>query len=389
MSAAADAAPANYEALDSPRAVELQAVEEELVRLRLSAPCTVGSESADDQPITRACMSNLIVYCDNSADADALAPQFGLMARRHPARIVLLVGEDSEQSQGIVAQVTAGVTQLGKRRQISSEQVRISASPDGRGRLASAARPLLIGDLPTALWWNSNQPPPTGGDLFHELQDMAGSIIYDSRGWRDPRKGLIATANWALGAQERTLITDLAWMRTRFWRRLFSESLAPHVLPGALNHIERIELEHGPHALPMVWLFVGWLAHCLSWKPEGGKVGSDRHLIMKFSSANGPVQIDISRDDNGPAEIRRATVISRGVGPTGAKLEAEFEALDSERVAIRIDNSCSGGKTENFLSAPNDPPILMLAWQLANRTGQAEFREALGIARTMALELGS
>lgn len=218
---------------------------------------------------------------------------------------------------------------------------------------------------------------------------MASSIIYDSRGWRDPRTGLIATANWVLGARDRFLVTDLAWMRSRFWRRLFSESLAPHVLPGALNHIERIEIEHGPHALPMVWLFVGWLAHCLSWQPQGGKVGSDKHLIMNFQADQGPVQIEISRDDGGPAELRRATVRSRGADPAAAKLKAEFEALDRERVAIRIDNLAMGGRTENFLSAPNDPPILMLAWQLANRTGQAEFRQALGIARAMAEELGS
>ena len=386
MSASPVSAPHDYEALAPPRAVELQHVEEEFVRLRLAAPCNIDATSADNQPITRACMSNLIVYCDNPAEADALAPQFSLMARRHPARIILLVGEDPEQSQGIVAQVTAGMTQLGKRRHISSEQVRISASADGLGRLASAARPLLIGDLPTSLWWNSIQPPPTGGDLFLELQEMASSIIYDSRGWRDPRTGLIATSNWVLGTRERSLVTDLAWMRSRFWRRLFCESLAPHVLPGALNHIERIELEHGPHALPMVWLFIGWLAHCLSWKPQGGKVGSNKHLMMKFLSASGPVQVEISRNDGGPAEIRRANVTSRGVGPAGAKLEAEFEALDSERVAIRIDH---GTQTENFISAPSDPPILMLAWQLANRTGQAEFRKALGIARAMAMELGT
>ncbi len=382
-------APHDYEALASPRAVELQNVEEEFVRLRLAAPCNVDAATTDDQPITRACMSNLIVYCDNPADADALAPQFALMARRHPARIILLVGCDPDQSQGIVAQVTAGVTQLGKRRHISSEQVRISASADGLGRLASAARPLLIGDLPTALWWNSIKPPPTGGNIFQELQEMSSSVIYDSRGWRDPRTGLIATANWVLGTRERSLVTDLAWMRTRFWRRLFAESLAPHVLPGALNQIERIELEHGPHALPMVWLFVGWLAHCLSWQPQGGKVGSDKHLIMNFLSEHGPVQIEISRDDQGPAELRRVNVHSRGAGPTAASLEAEFEALDSERVAIRIDNVALGGQTENFLSAPNDPPILLLAWQLANRTGQAEFRKALGIARAMAQEMGT
>ncbi|MCP4040056.1 MAG: glucose-6-phosphate dehydrogenase assembly protein OpcA [bacterium] len=375
-----------YEVLTSPHLIELDRVERELVRLRLEAPTCVEAQAVDEQPITRACMSNLIVYCDNREQADALPAQFATMARRHPARIILLVGEDPGQPQQMRARISAGLANLGKRRQISSEQVRISAAAEGHRRLAAAARPLLIGDLPTALWWNSTQPPPNGGDLFLELQEMANSVVYDSRGWSDPRAGFVATAAWALGARTRTLVTDLAWMRLRFWRRLFGETLAPHVLPGALHNIERIEFEHGPHALPMVWLFTGWLAHCLSWKPLGGTVTSGKHLNMNFQSSSGPVRIEVERNDSGPAELRRATVVSRGAGLAAARLEAEFETLDSERLAIRIDHT---DLTENVISTPNDPPIVMLAWQLANRTGLLEFREALQIAQAMAKALGN
>lgn len=385
----------DYERLAAPRAVDLQHVEAELMKLRLEAPCTVpeiGGHAHDQQPITRACMSNLMVYCETPADADALTSEFALMARRHPARIVLLVGENPDQSQEIVAEISAGLTNVGKRRQISSEQIRLSASPAGRARLASAARPFLIGDLPTALWWNCTTPPPNGGDLFHELDRMATSLVYDSRGWSDPRAGMLATASWALDASKPTLITDLAWMRSRVWRRLFGEALAPHVLPGALAHIESIELRHGPHALPLVWLFVGWLAHCLDWKPVGGKFSSDKTVKMHFQSANRPLVIDITRDDHGPSELHVAKVSSRGAGVGASKIEVEFEALDAERVAIRVDNpgvNTGCPRTENFVSAPDEPVVLMLAWQLANRSGQPEFRNALNIARLLAKEFPS
>ncbi len=58
-------APHEYESLAAPRAVALQDVEEELIRLRLEAPHTVPDSNAatqEPQPMTRACMSNLIVY---------------------------------------------------------------------------------------------------------------------------------------------------------------------------------------------------------------------------------------------------------------------------------------------------------------------------------------
>ena len=116
-----------YETLAAPRAVPLAHVEEELIRLRLEAPVSVsdtGTVAQEQQPMTRACMSNLIVYCDDPKVADALPDQIGLMARRHPARVVLLVDNTPDQSQEIVAKISVGLTHLGKRPQISSEQIR-------------------------------------------------------------------------------------------------------------------------------------------------------------------------------------------------------------------------------------------------------------------------
>ena len=77
---------------------------------------------------------------------------------------------------------------------------------------------------------------------------------------------------------------------------------------------------------------------------------------------------------------------------TAPRIEAEFEALDGERVAIRIRNPQSGsdgGVSENIVSTPNEPVVMMLARQLANRTGQPEFRKALKNAQILAKEFSS
>lgn len=377
----------NYQSIDAPSAVELQNIESELVALRLSKPSADDEDiTTDTQPMTRACMSNLIVYCDTPAEADVLPPHFALLARRHPARIILLVAEDPDQSQDLVARVSAGLTRQGKRRQVSSEQIRISASSKGRGRLASAARGLLIGDLPTALWWNAVQPPPTGDDVFRELERMSESVLYDSRGWRNPSLGLTNTANWVLGGKTQRLVTDLAWMRTQFWRRLLAETLSPRLVPGALARIDEVVIEHGPHALPMVLLFISWLAQCLSWEPLTGQPTSDTQLTLSFRSAHGPVNVSIKRDDSGPAEFRR--IILRSAGDTVARqdFEADYEVQESGLIAIRVDN---GVRSENFVSGPSERVVQLLAWQLANRTGQAAFHEVLVIAKKIAGEINN
>ena len=64
----------------------------------------------------------------------------------------------------------------------------ISAPPAQVDRLPFAVRALVIGDLPTNLWWASNQPPPLAGSLLYELAENAQQIIYDSLGWPDPAR---------------------------------------------------------------------------------------------------------------------------------------------------------------------------------------------------------
>ena len=62
--------------------------------------------------------------------------------------------------------------------------------------LPFAVRALLIGDLPTNLWWAAPVPPPFAGPLLYELAEHAQQIVYDSMGWPDPAHGVAATAGW-------------------------------------------------------------------------------------------------------------------------------------------------------------------------------------------------
>ena len=83
------------------------------------------------------------------------------------------------------------------------------------------------------------------------------------------------------------MIFNLAWRRLKPWRRILSQSLAPTVLPGALQRIDAIELHHGPHALPLAWLLLGWLASRLDWRPKKGVAKSGNQLIWQFESPAG------------------------------------------------------------------------------------------------------
>src|SRR5262249_18616190 len=154
---------------------------------------------------------------------------------------------------------------------------------DAVQRLPSTARSLLIGDLPTSLWWAASSPPTFGGELFDELKAMTDQVIYSSLTWSDPVRGTLATAAWAVAAGlNEPAIADLAWRRLAPWRSLIAQSLDPASRPGALETISSVEVEHGPHGLPQAWLLVGWLASRLQWQKTGGTAHCGREIDWRF-----------------------------------------------------------------------------------------------------------
>ena len=69
--------------------VALDAVERELAGLWQSA----GREPTEEEPTTRACMSNLLIFCLKREQADQLAQELPTIVQLHPSRVLLMIGE--------------------------------------------------------------------------------------------------------------------------------------------------------------------------------------------------------------------------------------------------------------------------------------------------------
>ena len=79
--------------------------------------------------------------------------------------------------------------------QICTEQITLRASGAGLERLPFSVRELLLGDLPTNLWWAAGQPPGFGGAMLYDLSEPIEQIVYDSIGWLEPAKAV--RNNWS------------------------------------------------------------------------------------------------------------------------------------------------------------------------------------------------
>ncbi len=364
--------PATQLATYPPRAVNVAAIERELSRLW---------EEPSDAPksVTRACMSNLVILCGDPAQSGTLAGEVAEIVQEHPSRVLLLVADSSDTRPDLDAFVSAHCHLSGGRKQICSEYVMVTAGAPATARLASVARPLLIGDLPTGLWWSHHEPPVTGGDIFRELAGMADQVIYDSAGWSDPMRGLRGVADWVLGDAAGPAVADLAWRRLKRWRRLISQSLDPAVQPGALESIREVGVEHGPGELVSAWLLVGWLVSRLGWELQAAKQGPGANATWGFRSPAGPVSVVVRSVNERSAELERVALRWEAAG---ASQNAEFSAAGTERLVFGTDSAPA-----RSIATPLQTRAMHVARQLPELHGDPVFLQALAVCRSMGQSL--
>lgn len=357
-----------------PRAVDIGAIEAELALLWKEVPETSGGAPA----VTRACMSNLLIYSSTQDGARRLSADVAAIVERHPARVVLMIGEQDDSGGEIEAYVTAQCHLVGGGQQVCSEHVTVSAGLGALARLPSVARPLLIGDLPTALWWETAEAPPLAGELFDELAIMADLVLYDSFVWSDAARSVIATARWAASQAVDRAMADLAWRRLSPWRRLIGATLDPLVTPGAIERIGEVVIEHGPHGLPQAWLLSGWLATCLRWRPAAAAVAPGVEVSWSFESPRRPLRVTIRRLSEGAPEVRRVSIRWEVEGRTET---ATFAETVPRRLGVRV---TGGAVSPRVLTIPLESRATLVAEQLPQLDRDPLFDSSLRMARTMA-----
>ena len=355
--------------------VPLADVEAELAR-------QLAGEGKVPAPMLRARLSNLVIYCNSAAHAEELSAVVPDIVAVHPARVLLLVGQPGDE---LPLRASLSVwCKPGGESKICSEQVTLKAGGSHAEQLAFAVRELLIGDLPTNVWWAPALPPPLAGSLLYDLAENAQQIIYDSIGWAEPARGVAATGSW-LAKFEREpaqgpwrVASDLNWRRLKFWRRVLGQALDPKSAPGALESISEVLVEHGPHAVIQAWELVSWLASRLGWKVQLGKVKPGVEIAWQVVAPHGLLSVRIRRLSDGPSEIRRVRVQCQVAGePHTFNIAVQKDM----RLAVMLENIEAAPRTV----AVQCPTLAQLvAQQLSDRERDPVFRASMAVAEVFA-----
>jgi glucose-6-phosphate dehydrogenase assembly protein OpcA len=282
----------------------------------------------------------------------------------------------------VTAQVLVRVRREGGHQLACAEQVALHAAGSAVNRLPFAVRSLLIGDLPTNLWWATPQPPPLAGPLLYELVEPAQQIIYDSLGWPEPARGVAATATWLVqvenGAGGWRVASDLNWRRLKYWRRLLRQVLDPASAPGVAESVTEVLIEHGPHAVVQAWQVASWLASSLEWSVEVGRVEPGREITWRLAAPHGELRVRVHRLEQGPPEVRRVRIACQLDSKPGA---INLFAEDGRRLVGVLEGTDAAPRT---VTVPPQTAAELIGRQLSDRERDPVFSESMAVAQVLA-----
>ncbi len=208
--------------------------------------------------VSRAIVSNLVVYCDcpEGAPRDLTTPPahvpIDAVVARHPSRVLLLHHDARTAEPRGPLEAHVEVVIFGGPHAYGVEQIAVR-SACGEPSLPSIVRGLVLGDLPTAVWWTEDfaERPP-----LLSLVGMARQVVYDSRRWQDVRGAVLALAP-LLGDPHAPSLADINW------RRITPLQRAVHHAGGALGSSIAaggdILVRHQPEERALAMLAAGWL----------------------------------------------------------------------------------------------------------------------------------
>lgn len=251
--------------------VDVRKIESELKLLWSQA--SGGSDTEEHPQVIRACSGNLILYTDRDDAETADADMLDDIILAHPSRAILAINRRSTSGRKLEAWVSARchLAPGSGTKQICSEQITVLAEGEIDNELVSVIDSLLLGDLPSFLWW-------TVGDLSGErlapfLSAVERVIVDSSRApysfsfLRDLQQ-LVDSTDGCIS------ISDLNWRRLLGVRAAVADELER--APFSLKTLDRIakvkvsscgqEFQEDRCSIQAIY-FVSWLAAQLGWIP--------------------------------------------------------------------------------------------------------------------------
>ncbi len=341
---------------------------------------------------------NLVVVCSRETLPETRSTA-GLVARAHPARVILMVVDPSEDGErasespptpldspsGTIT--TACLIDPSSGQQVCSEEVVIRGAPGEEEALRAAALQMLVPDVPVLGWWTEECAGHPSG--LRWLTEVADQTVVDLRRSRQPLTGLETLSE--LSSAGGTRLQELEWLRSAHWRVLTAELFEQREKQALVPLLTHLEVDHSDSPLQAL-LYGAWFASRLGlhpraggWWVEGGSLcaGFAKDFIVRLAPVAGSgyqergltgIRIRSRSMAGGPPEEHVQAVDLRR-GPYDCRCSA---LVGPEEDELLVKSLHSGEQEDSeYLSRVIDTPLhdrvlqetLLLAGQMVRERG--------------------
>ena len=258
--------------------------------------------------VTRACLSNLVVYIadkESFAKARDLLPQLG---RRFPSRMILLTHGNGKAGSGALSASLSAVCHVTSPGlpPVCCEQITLKARDESLAVFPGAVAPLLVPDLPVILVLSSAQ----GEGLVDLLHGAFDRVVLDSR---EAPLSALKRVTYLFDDDKCLGVDDLAWRDTLSWRRVLCDFFDHPEARHMLDSLRRIEVEYQrkkggndvTEGAVRAALVAGWLTSRLGWrfcKAESSKVDFSAVFMQSRRKLDASLR-PVERPETGPGQI--------------------------------------------------------------------------------------
>ena len=270
---------------------------------------------AANRALAPARVLNLIVVVDHSCKGQ-IADRLERLGRHGSSRTILCAVAAGRRKLDAIAAMNYLQPPNGGLGLIH-ERVEIDMGPQHLPHLGTIVDPLLISELPTALW------SPHHEQAIEALHDAIDVILLDSDSAREPIGALAHAAELAQSAY----VVDMAWIRTTPWRERLAASFDPPDRLAALESLTSLSIRHRTGFLASALLLTGWLASRMQWKTRP-LVSDTRAGLRGIADTNSSGSVEIAI---GP--VRRS---GSGVAGVTASSDGFSLSLDEAAAGVRV-----------------------------------------------------
>jgi len=258
----------------SDKANSIAEIEQVLARIWSQPDLTATVDGAPGRHIAaRTSVMNLVVVARTREVAVRSAATIQALTGRHPSRTLVVQSADPDGPSWLDARVEAHcVLPREGAPETCAETIHLTAGGESGRRLSAIVTPLIIHDLPVAVWWPGE--PSFRARPTRDLLAAADRLIVDGSSWSGD--GLARLREMAdLLRTSRLAVSDFALVRQSRWREAIASIFDdPDFLPY-LRSLRRIAVTYATHEeggapgstnLVKPLYHVAWLASRLGWQ---------------------------------------------------------------------------------------------------------------------------